>query len=159
MAVDLLTPSRVYIPMVSKPQGSTDTLTGRWARIDGNGLVQTPGTQRLGLALIIEGKLLHVGGPTDFSSGVSTKSETFPSALATAQVALAFGVFRYKVGSEGVDVSDSAAIIPGAKLTSDSLGRLVATGATDQLTIGVVESVEKDGSNNVTSVVVRTTGK
>jgi hypothetical protein len=164
MAVDLLTPSRIYVPTVSRPlgSGSTATLTGRWAKIDANGLVQAPGAQYLGLYLIIEGRYLHNGSPTEFAGTApyaSTNYGEFPAFLGSPQVALWCGVIRVKIGCEGFDVSDSAAIVAGAKLTPDAYGRLVATGATDANCIAVVESVNKDGSNNVVDVTIRTLGK
>lgn len=162
MSVELTTPFTM-VNRRSAPMNSADILTGRWVTLDGSGIVVSPGTVRKGLYLVLEGKLGHKGGPTDFGGSTpfaSTKSFEFPSAKAADAAGLAYGVFRYKVGPEGcVPSSTEAALFAaGSLVTIDNDGRVVATGATAANAIGKAEAVSVDGGGLVTEVHVRTFG-
>ena len=49
-------------------------LTGRWCALDSNGAAIAPTAAQTGIYLIYEGTAQHLGTPTDFAAGVSTKT-------------------------------------------------------------------------------------
>ena len=143
----------------SAPRGTGDLLTGRWAAVDANGQAVVPGAgSKIGLYLVLEGNLIHIGSPTDFDTSPfpSTNSEQLPANKASNQVALAYGVFRYEVGPEGCNPGASYSVRD--LVTSDNFGRLITT-TDEELALGSVEAVTTDTSSNVTKLVIRTFGK
>lgn len=165
MAVELLTPMS-QVTRRSAPIGGSDILTGRLVAINSSGQVVAPGTQRVGLYLALEGNKIHVGGnaASDFGATTpfaSTNSKTLPSVAPTGAIALAYGVYRYKVGPEGVD--PAATYTVGQLVRSDADGRLVAVGAeatgvdVQDVASAVVEGVSTVNSR-VSELVVRTLG-
>ena len=155
---ELLTPFSQVLRR-SAPKGSADILTGRWVAVDANGQVVPRGTTEImGLYLAIEGNLVHTGDNTQFDgSGNSTKSSELPSVKQSGECALAYGVFRYRVGPEGC-VPGSTYTVDGL-VTVDAAGRVVPLGGGDKDTaIAKVEAVTTDG-NGVTELVLRTLGR
>lgn len=141
-------------------------LTGRWVMANGSGQFDIVSSSRAlnnaqGLYWLIEGTHVHIGNnTTDFATvgGVaftSINNTQLPSNQAQGALAGVYGVFVGQVGPEGVD--PTAAIVNGSILTVDQYGRLiVATGS--NIVVAVAEVVAVDGSNNITSLIFRTTG-
>src|SRR4051812_48176072 len=132
MSVTLLSPfTQVF--RRSAPKGTGDLLTGRWALVDASGQAVVPGgdAAKPGKYLILEGNVGHKGTNLEFDSSTkaSTNSFSLPSVNAQGEVALAYGVFRYKVGPEAFDnvdvVNNGANYAVGKLLTDDAYGRLV----------------------------------
>jgi hypothetical protein len=161
MAVQIINPGLTAVPRRSAAKGTADILTGRLVKIDSTGRVVVPGTQRVGLYLALEGNLLHTGDAVQFGASPfdSTRNVELPSNAAAGQVALAYGVFVYEVGSEGCD--PTATYVQGTLVASDNFGRLVPISGTDaeDAAFGIVEAVVLDGSNRVTKLTVRTLGQ
>ena len=152
MSVTLLTPFSM-VTRRGAPKGAGDALTGRWATVGSDGRLAAPGSQRLGLYLILEGNLIHTGIHTDFGLiGVgfaSTKSVELPSVAAAGACALAYGVYRYQVGPQGFDPAASYAV--GDKVRSDAFGRIVPIG-----TLATDDTGEDDAIATVEAIVVNT---
>jgi hypothetical protein len=154
MSCELLTPFTQALRR-SAIKGES-LLTGRWAAIDANGQAVAPGAgSKRGLNLVLEGTHIHTGSNLDFGSAAamnSTKNEELPSVKAVGAVALAYGVFRYKVGPEGCDPAQSYTV--GDLLDVDAYGRLIPA-SDDGDEVGRVEAVATD-ANGVTELVVHT---
>lgn len=153
MAVELLTP----FSMVNRRtaiKGTNDILTGRWVQLDGAGKVTASvDPTKGGSYLVLEGTLLHTGGVADFSGAASTVYTRLPSVDAVGALGIAYGIFRYHVGPEGVLQSDASFAV-GVPVYLDSAGRLITT-AGAALKVGVVEAVV--GSTNAwTDITIRT---
>ena len=155
MAIELLTP----FSMVNRRtaiKGTNDVLTGRWVQLDNAGKVASAVNPLLGDSyLVIEGNILHTGSPSDFTnSGITSAVFTrLPSSDAVGALGIAYGIFRYHVGPEGVLQSDSA-FATGVAVYLDSSGRLITT-AGSAVRVGVVESVV--GNQNAwTDITIRT---
>lgn len=165
MAVELVTPFSQVLRR-SAIKGSGDILTGRVVAVNSTGQVVSPGTQRLGLYLALEGNLIHIGGnlSTDFGAAspfASTNAKALPSVVPTGACALAYGVFRYRVNAEGFD--PAATYTVGQAVRTDADGRLVAIGAEatgtaiQDVAYAVVESVSIANSRT-SELIVRTIG-
>lgn len=153
MAVELLTPfSLVLRRTVLK--GTADVLTGRWVQVDGNGFTLAPASPGAPLYLALEGNLVHTGGVADFDgSGNSTKSTALPSVGAVGAIGVAYGIYRYHVGPEGVLQSDALTV--GAKVYADSAGRLTINASGTFGPVAIIEALT--GTTAAwTDVVVRT---
>ncbi len=139
MSIELLTPfSMVNRRTVIK--GASDVLTGRWVQIDGsNKVTASVDPTKGGSYLVLEGNLLHTGGPADFSGAASTKFTNLPSVDAVGALGVAYGVFRYHVGAEGVLQSDAFTV--GAKVFLDSAGRVTLVNAGSAVQVGTIEAL------------------
>lgn len=139
MGVELLTP----FSMVNRRtaiKGSNDVLTGRWIQMDSAGKVTASvDPAKGGSYLCIEGNLIHTGLPTDFSGAASTVYTRLPSSDAVGALGIAYGVFRYHVGAEGVLQSDAFTI--GATVYLDTAGRVTLASGGGAIKVGVVESL------------------
>lgn len=165
MAVELVTPYSQVLRR-SAIKGASDILTGRVVAVNTSGQVVAPGTQRVGLYLALEGNLIHIGGNLagDFGASTpfaSTNSKALPSVTPTGAIALAYGVFRYKVGPEGFD--PAATYTVGQLVRADADGRLVAVGGEatgvdfQDVSYAVVESVSTANART-SELVLRTLG-
>jgi hypothetical protein len=142
MTVELVTPFSQVLRRSVPADSAFQALTGRLAFVDANGKAVAPGTQRIGLYLVLEGKVNHIGVRTEFGAGptfLSTNAVALPMVAQTGHVALAYGIFRYKVGPEGRD--PAATYNVGDLVTSDAAGRLVVVSGADadDVAFGVVE--------------------
>lgn len=160
MAVELLTPFTMVNRRSAPKPAANDVLTGRWIALDTDGTVVAPGTKNVaGLYLCIEGSLGHKGTNLEFGNSgagyASTKSFEYPSVKQSNECALAYGVFRYKVGPEGCDPAATFAV--DDLITIDAYGRVVPATTGDE-TMGKVEAVATN-DNGVTELTVRTFGK
>jgi len=141
----------------SAPAGAAQILTGRWVTLNSTGeaIYPSSGSKR-GLYLVLEGTHIHKGTNLEFGSSPynSTNAEELPAGKVSKQCALAYGVFRYTVGSEGC--APGASLTVGALVDVDAAGRLIATlTATDAM--GKVEAITTD-ANGITSLTIRTLG-
>lgn len=138
--------------------GVTHLLSGRWAVIDANGQAKYPGAgDKLGMYLVLEGTHRHIGDNTEFGAAPhnSTNAVELPSVKAAGAVALAYGVFRYRVGPEGCNPAETFNVED--MVTVDAYGRVIPSAvAGDE--VARVEAVSTD-ANGVTELVLRTLGK
>ncbi|HSW49532.1 MAG TPA: hypothetical protein VLH09_05120 [Bryobacteraceae bacterium] len=142
----------------SAPAGASQILTGRWVTLNGNGEAVYPGAgSKRGLYLVLEGTHIHKGTNLQFAgsgSYDSTNAEELPAVKASKACALAYGCFRFQVGSEGC--APGASLTVGALVDVDAAGRLIASlAATDAM--GKVEAITTD-ANGITSLTIRTLG-
>jgi hypothetical protein len=139
MSIELLTP----FSMVNRRtaiKGTNDVLTGRWVQLDSaNKVTASVDPTKGGSYLVLEGNLLHTGGPADFSGAASTLFTRLPSVDAVGALGVAYGIFRYHVGPEGVLQSDAFTV--GAPVYLDSAGRITLVNAGSAIKVGVIESV------------------
>ena len=156
MSIELLTPfSMVNRRTVVK--GTNDVLTGRWVQTDGsNKITSAVDPTKGGSVLVLEGNLLHTGLPTDFSGANSTVFTRLPSVDAVGAIGVAYGVFRYHVGPEGVLQSDAFAV--GDAVYLDTAGRVTKVNGGSAIKIGTIESLT--GTTAAwTDVTLRTSGQ
>lgn len=139
MSIELLTP----FSMVNRRtgiKGTNDVLTGRWVQLDGaNKVTASVDPSKGDSYLALEGNLIHTGGPADFSGAASTKFTNLPSVDAVGALGLAYGVFRYHVGPEGVLQADAFTV--SAPVYLDTAGRVTLASGGGAIKVGVVESL------------------
>jgi hypothetical protein len=157
MAVELLTPFTA-VNRRSAPKASSNPiiLTGRFYAIDSTGSVALPALAAVGVYLAVEGDRLHIGSPSDFSAGASTNYVLHNAVTATGHIALAYGVYRVKIGPEAVDQAITLAL--NDKLKVDTLGRLTNATVVDDNCIAYVEAFTGT-TGAYTDVTIRTTGR
>jgi hypothetical protein len=153
MAVKLLNPGELNTPTRSAAfVAGSQILSGRFMAINSAGQAVAPGAgAKTGLYLVLSGSHEHTGAPDAFGASpfASTAAVESPMAKASNQAALAFGTFRYSVGSEGCDPTETFAV--GDLVAIDAFGRLIPVGA--GVAVGRVESVTVVGGL-VTQLVV-----
>jgi predicted RecA/RadA family phage recombinase len=139
MSIELLTPFSM-VTRRTAIKGANDVLTGRWVQLDGtNKVTAAVDPTKGGSYLVMEGNLLHTGGPTDFTGAASTVFTRLPSVDAVGALGIAYGVFRYHVGAEGVLQSDAFTV--GAPVYLDSAGRVTLVNAGSAIKVGVIEAL------------------
>lgn len=156
MSIELLTPfSMVNRRTVTK--GANDVLTGRWIQLDGSNKVTASVDPNKGDSyLVLEGNLLHTGLPTDFSGAASTVFSRLPSVDAVGAIGVAYGVFRYHVGAEGVLQSDAFAV--GDAVFLDTAGRITKVNGGSAVKVGTIEALVGT-AGAWTDVTLRTSGQ
>ncbi len=126
----LLTPW-TQVPRRSTPYDASinagnGPITGRWSAIDSSGRAVLPGAGAAGVYLNLEGQsIVKPDVAATIGSGpgfLPSPLVSLPSTVAAAQVALAYGIFRFSVDLEGFDPTSLAV---GAGLQVDAVGRLV----------------------------------
>ncbi len=142
----------------SVPKNSAgQLLTGRWVTINGSGEAAYPGAgSKAGLYFLLEGSHVHLGTNLEFSGSGnhdSTNAEALPSNAASLAMALAYGQFIAKVGSEGVD--PAASLNVGDLVAVDAYGRLIAVGG--GIAVAKVEAITTD-ANGITSLTFKALG-
>lgn len=154
---ELLTPfTQVHRKSAIKSAGNTQLLSGRWATLDAAGEAALPGAgAKQGLYLVLEGSHQHIGDNTEFGAAPhdSTNAVELPSVKAAGAVGLAYGVFRYRVGPEGCDPTQTFNV--DDLVAVDNHGRIIPVGG--GVAIARVEAVTTD-ANGVTELVLRTLG-
>jgi hypothetical protein len=126
-------------------------ITGRWSAINSSGNAVLPAAGAAGVYLNYEGVVSPKPGAT-IAIGLTptflpAPLVTLPSSVAGAQVALAYGIYRFTVDIEGFDPTS---LVVGSGLQVDAVGRLVllASGAR----VATVEAVTS------TNLIARTLG-
>lgn len=145
--IELLSPFTM-VQRRSLAQGDDSLLTGRWAMQDNTGRAVVPGAAaKFGLYLILEGELLHTGSNVEFGAGptfLSTRFERHPTVGAVGECALAYGIFRFRVGPEGFDPLDNYVV--GNYVEVDDAGRLVPFAAGAAPRAARIEAVETNAA-------------
>lgn len=156
MAVELLTPFTSVNRRSVPKDSSTIVLTGRFYAINSSGNIVVPTLGQVGVYLAVEGDRLHIGGPTEFTAGASTNYVLHPAVTATGHCALAYGIYRVKIGPEALSQALTFAV--GQALKVDTLGRLTNDTVTDATTVAFIEAITGSAAA-WTDVTIRTTGR
>lgn len=156
--VELLSPFTM-VHRRSLPQ-QVDILTGRWAMQNNTGRAAVPGAAaKFGLYLVLEGALLHTGSNLDFglvgTGFASTEFVRHPTVGAVGEVALAYGIFRFRVGPEGFDPLVGYNV--GDFVEVDNFGRLILFTGGAAPRVAKVEAVATD-AGGITELTLLTLG-
>jgi hypothetical protein len=156
MALNLLTPFsqtlRRSTAYDATANGGLGLITGRWAVINSSGVATLPAAGVGGVYLVLEGNTQPDPTQTTVIGAgpgyLPSPLVTLPSSVASGQVALAYGVFRFTVDLEGFA---AASLAVGSGLQVDAVGRLVILSGSN-IRVATVESFTS------TNLIARTTG-
>jgi hypothetical protein len=156
MALNLLTPFSTVLRRScaydATANGNLGLITGRWAVINSSGVATLPAAGVGGAYLVLEGNTQpDPTQTTTIGSGpgyLPAPLVSLPSSVASGQVALAYGVFRFTVDIEGWA---TAGVSVGSGLQVDAVGRLVILSGSN-VRVATAEAVTS------TNLIARTLG-
>jgi hypothetical protein len=138
MAVNLLTPFTQVLRRSVPVASGVSPITGRWVSTDASGAAILPTAAGQGnVSLVVEGIQQPSVDATFDASNVPSLLISLPSSVASGQVALAYGIFRYSVGPEGFTAAVASAN-PGQLLYVTTAGILDTTAGAGKA-VAVVE--------------------
>jgi hypothetical protein len=149
MAVELLTPFSQVTRRSVTVKANVTPLTGTWVSTDANGEALLPtGAGVSAAGLVLEGLAQPSVNATFDGNNAASATVAMPSAVAANQIAVAYGVYRFKVGPEGYTTAVETAN-PGTLLYVTTAGKLDTTAGAG-IAVAVVETA------SATQLVART---
>lgn len=149
MAVELLTPFSQVTRRSIAVKANVTPLTGTWVSTDTNGEAILPSAAGVSAAgLVLEGLAQPSVNATFDSNNAASATVAMPSAVAANQIAVAYGIFRFKVGPEGYTTAVESTS-PGDLLYVTTAGKLDTTAGAGKA-VAVVETA------SATQLIART---